>query len=223
MGKILLADDDEALIANLAKWLQDENHNCDVVFDGNEAIAHLKAFEYDAIILDWTMPGVSGLEVCKQFRAWGGNTPVLMLTGKDDVEHKMIGLDGGADDYLTKPFHFKELAARLRAMLRRPQLIAKEKITVRDLVCDTTRQVITQSGKELQLRPMEYKLLEFLMKNPGQMFSPDMLIRRIWDSDAEVSHYALYSCIKRLREKVSSSSEAPLIVSTYGRGYKLEP
>jgi DNA-binding response OmpR family regulator len=223
MAKILVADDDEGLIGTLTEWLKLDNHIVDAVHNGSDALGHLKSFEYDLIVLDWSMPAPNGLEVCKQYRAGGGNAPIIMLTGKGAVEDKMEGLEAGADDYLTKPFHFKELTARLRALLRRPPQLNLGNLTVRDIVVDLSARKVTKGGKELSLQPLEFRVLEFLAKHPGQVFSPEVLLRRIWDSDAEVSHDAIYACMKRLRKKLESEGEPPLVVTVYGAGYKLQP
>jgi len=223
MAKILIADDDEALAGTLIEWLKLEKHVVDAVNNGVAALEHLKAFEYDLIILDWAMPEMTGLEVCQQYRAAGGNAPLIMLTGRGAVEEKMQGLDGGADDYLTKPFHFKELTARMRALLRRPAQLNLGNLTIRDIELDPIARKVSKNGKELALQPLEFRVLEFLMKHPQQVFSPEILLRRIWDSDAEVSHDAIYACMKRLRKKLESPDEAPILVTVYGAGYKLEP
>ncbi len=122
MAKILLVEDDNDMCEQIESWLQHEQHAVEVVKEGPEAADRLKFYKYDVVILDWQLPGMNGVEVLKKFRDQGGVTPVLMLTGKDKIEDKEQGLDSGADDYLTKPFHFKELSARLRAMLRRPAI-----------------------------------------------------------------------------------------------------
>jgi len=225
MAKILLADDDDALVATLTEWLQSENYLVDVVSDGDAALEHLQALDYDAIVLDWSMPITSGVEVCRQYRAAGGKLPLLILTGKDSVEDIELGLDAGADDYVTKPFVYKELSARLKALMRRsaPAPGGSNTLTVRDIALDVAVRKVTKADKQMSLQPVEFSVLEFLMKHPRQVFSPDALLQRIWGSDTDVSHHAIYSCIKRLRKKLECADERPLIVSTYGIGYQLEP
>lgn len=224
MPKILLADDDDSTTATLSDWLKLQGYAVDVARDGAETLECLKAFDYDVLVLDWDMPIMSGIEVCREFRGSGGVTPILILTGKSAVEQKEQGLEAGADDYVTKPFHFKEVSARLRALLRRPVQSVSEKIVVRDIALNPGSKQVTKSGAEIKLQPMEFTVLQFLMQNPNQYFTVDKLLRRLWDSDAEVSHDAIYSCIKRLRRKLESGTdEKPLITSQYAAGYRLEP
>jgi len=223
MAKILLADDDNTLMVTLSEWLRSERYEVDVVNDGDAALQHLRDFDYDAIVLDWDMPGANGLDVCKQYRAAGGNLPLLILTGKDKAEETELGLDAGADDYLTKPFRFKELTARLRALMRRPAQIVGDQLKIRDVVLDLRQRKVTKAGKELNIQTVEFSVLEFLMKHPKQIFSPDFLLQRIWGSDTDLSRHAIYACIRRLRSKLESAGEEPLIVSLYGVGYQLDP
>lgn len=221
--RVLLADDDDAMTATLSEWLKLQGFTVELAQDGAETMERLATGQYDAIVLDWEMPFMNGLEICEKFRAAGGMTPILILTGKSAVEQKEQGLDAGADDYLTKPFHFKEITARLRALLRRPTQIITDQIQIRDIVLNPKTKKVTKDEREISLQPMEYAVLEFLMKHPNEYFSPDHLLRRLWDSDAEVSHDAIYSCIKRVRKKLEVNEARPLITSQYGVGYRLEP
>jgi len=223
MAKLLFADDDKGLCETAKEWFKLENYLVDLVKDGDDAIEHLKSFNYDAIVLDWDMPGASGVEVCKNYRARGGNSPILILTGKDKVEDKELGLDSGADDYLTKPFHFEELSARLRSLMRRPAQLSAQTLKVRDLVLHPGQRTVEKAGKEVTLQRLEYAVLEFLVKHPRQAYTPEMLLHHIWGSESEVSHDAIYACIRRLRKKIDADEDNPLIVSSYGAGYRLEP
>ncbi len=223
MYKALLADDDDALCETMGEFLRLENYNLDVARSGSEAGEYLKQFVYDIILLDWEMPGKSGIEICSEFRSAGGVTPILMLTGKKEIEEREKGLDAGADDYLTKPFHFRELGARLRALLRRPPQIVASVLTARDITLDTKTMKVRKGSQDIPLQPMEFVVLEFLMRNPGEVFSPERLVDRLWESDAEVSLGAIYSCVKRLRKKLDSGEDRSLISSIYSKGYRLDP
>ncbi len=225
MPKLLIADDDDALCTNLAEWLKLEHYTYDVVHTGSTAIEYLQQFEYDGVILDWEMPGMPGVDVCKTYRDRGGAAAIVILTGRDAVADKEAGLDAGADDYVTKPFHFKELSARLRAVLRRPRQIAVEAITIRELTLVPARRSLHRGSEEIRLQNLEYVVLEFLARNPNQYFTPNELLNRLWEADASVSQDAIYSCIKRLRKKIDTgdNSDKPLITSAYGQGYRLEP
>jgi DNA-binding response OmpR family regulator len=222
MSKILIVEDDQALSANVAEWLKSKLYTVETVFNGRDALEHLRAFDYDAIVLDWELPEMTGVEILKQFRASGGTTPIIMLTGKGTVEDKEQGFDAGADDYLTKPFHPQELSARIRALLRRPAQYTGTSITVRHITLDTAKRKVTKEGVEVALQPMEYTLLEFLMKHPDQVFSTDALMRRCWESDAEISLDAIYTCIRRIRKKVDVDGQPSIIGTVHGIGYKLD-
>jgi len=182
----------------------------------------LKFYQYDVVILDWQLPGMTGIEVIREYRSFGGKTPVLMLTGKSAIPEKEEGFDSGVDDYLTKPFHMKELSARLRALLRRPDTLVSEALQIGALKMDRRTHVVLLDGKEVDLKPTEYALLEFLMRHPGQVFAPEALLDRVWSSQSDASVDALTTCIKRLRKKISSEGQESIIKTIYGVGYKLE-
>ena len=221
MSKVLLVEDDPALSASVAEWLKSKLYTVEQVYNGREALEHLRAFDYDAIVLDWELPEMTGVEILKQFRSSGGTTPIIMLTGKGTVQDKEQGFDAGADDYLTKPFHPQELAARLRALLRRPAQYTGTSITIRGLTLDTVKRRVTREGTEIVLQPMEFTLLEFLMRHPDQVFSTEALMRRCWESDAEISLDAIYTCIRRIRKKIDVDGKPSLIGTVHGIGYKL--
>src|SRR5271170_6671768 len=151
MSKILVVEDNDELADNICIWLKNEQHNVDWVNDGVEAIRYLKAYEYDAIVLDWTLPRMTGIEILKQFRAAGGVTPVIMLTGRREIEDKESGFGAGADDYLTKPFEMRELSLRLKNVLRRPVTAASEQLRISNIVLDKQARRVTKDGQELKL------------------------------------------------------------------------
>jgi two-component system response regulator PhoP len=224
MAKILLAEDDEALAVTIKNWLEFERNIVEAVTDGASAFENLTAFEYDVAILDWDLPNMTGVQVCQKYRARGGSTPIILLTGKNTVQDKEEGLDAGADDYLTKPFHPKELAARLRAMIRRATNFAPDVVSAGPLTLDREKRLVHMNGEPVHLQPMEYTLLEFFMKNPNQVFSPETLLQRVWDASSDVSLDAIYTCIRRLRKKLDKNKTGESIIRTvHGVGYGINP
>ena len=222
MAKVLVVEDDVALQRMISDWLALEHYNLELAVDGNEAIEKLKFYQYDVVILDWQLPGMSGIDVIREYRSGGGKTPVLMLTGKSSIPDKEQGFDSGVDDYLTKPFHMKELSARLRALLRRPSTLVTEVLEFGALRMDRRTHVVVLNDKEVDLKPTEYALLEFLMRHPGQVFAPEALLDRVWSSQSDSSVDALTTCIKRLRKKITVEGQDSIIKTVYGVGYKLE-
>jgi DNA-binding response OmpR family regulator len=222
MPKVLVVEDDVALQRMISDWLTLEHYNLESSLDGKDAIEKLKFYQYDVVILDWQLPGISGIEVIRQFRSAGGRTPVLMLTGKSAIPEKEEGFDSGVDDYLTKPFHMKELSARLRALLRRPNTLITEVFQVGRLKMDRRTHVVSVDDQEIDLKPTEYALLEFMMRHPGQVFSPESLLDKVWSSQSDATVDALTTCVKRLRKKISVPGQESIIKTIYGVGYKLE-
>jgi OmpR-family two-component system manganese-sensing response regulator len=221
MAKILLVEDNPAVVEAVSAWLVAEGHAVDTAFTGQEALDMLTAFAYELAILDWDIPKVTGIDVLRQYRQQGGVAGILMLTGKSDVDEKALALDAGADDYVTKPFHPKELKARIRALLRRPQALAPQQLCARDLVLETQKKRLSKAGRDIRLQPLEFAVLEFFMRHPGDVFSPEALIERVWDSQSEVSIEAIYTCITRLRRKIQNADEEPIIRTVHGLGYQL--
>lgn len=222
MAKILLVEDDKALCASLDEFLKSKQYTIELAHSGRDALDMLRAFDYDVIVLDWELPELSGVEILRQFRGGGGKTPIIMLTGKGSVQEKEQGFDAGADDYLTKPFHPSELAARLRALLRRPAQFTGSVISIRDVVLDTVKRKVTRAGTEIALQPMEFTLLEFFMRHPDQVFSTEALMRRCWEADAEISLDAIYTCIRRIRKKLDVEGQPSLLSTVHGVGYRLD-
>ena len=222
MAKVLVIEDDTSLSRMIKDWLTIEHHNIETVADGKQGLEKLQYYQYDLVIMDWQLPGMEGVDILKEFRRTGGITPVLMLTGKNTVIDKEAGLDSGADDYLTKPFHMKELSARIRALLRRPQVMVGNVLTAGKFSLDPTNHQVTRDGVEVKLLPKEFALLEFLMRHPNQVFSADALLNRVWASESDATIDALTSCIKRLRKKIDAEGETSPIRTVHGVGYKLE-
>ncbi len=221
MAKILIVEDDLRLAENIGKWLVLEKHVVEHLEDGQEATDHLRFYPYDLIILDWGLPGVSGIEVLRQYRSHGGIAPVLMLTGRKEVDEKEKGLDAGADDYLTKPFHMRELGARVRALLRRPPEHPGQTLRFGDLTLDTVNHRVMKGDQEIELLPKEFALLQFLMRHPGQVFSPEAIVDRVWASISEVSPESVRTYVTRLRSKIGSAGEESVIKNIHGVGYRL--
>jgi len=222
MAKLLIVEDNLPLAANVRQWMELEGHTLDTAATGTEALDRLHAFEYDAIILDWDLPEVSGLEVLRQYRDRSGNSPVLMLTGKNAVDEKALALDAGADDYLTKPFHPKELEARMRALLRRPAQVKGKSLSVRNIALDLNTLKVTRDGQEVVLQRLEFALLAFFLNHPQEVFSTEALLRRVWDSDADVSIDAIYQCIKKIRKKLDTPGQSSILRTVHGVGYRLD-
>jgi DNA-binding response OmpR family regulator len=222
MSKVLLVEDDLDLVSRITKWLTLERYSVEAVGNGREALELLRDVKYDFIILDWHLPELSGIEVCKYFRSSGGNTPILILTGKSDIADKETGLDAGADDYLTKPFHPRELSARLRALGRRPTECLDDQLRAGELVLQIHKYRLTKNGVEIDLLPLEFSLLEFFMRHPGRVFGADALLERVWPVNSEASPEAVRTCIKTLRKKIDTEGEPSLIKTVHGVGYKLE-
>ena len=222
MAKILLADDDTELTEGLCDWLSDEDHVVDTAENGEDALALMQRFPYDLIILDWKMPGLTGVEVCNRYRKDGGVAPIIMLTAKGEIADKEQGLDSGADDYLVKPFQPRELSARIRALMRRPRSVEASVLQVGNISMDPDAFKVTRSGHEVQLSKKEFALLELFMRNPGHVFSIDALIDKIWASEKEASPDTVRVHLTRLRGKIEIDGLPTLIKTVHGVGYKLD-
>jgi DNA-binding response OmpR family regulator len=223
MAKILLVEDDRELVEIISDWLTGEMHSVEHVNNGLDALERLKFYPYDLIVLDLGLPRLGGVEVCKQFRASGGKLPVLMLTGKTELEQKEEGLDAGGDDYLCKPFHPRELSARIRALLRRPGTALPSTLKVGNIELHPGSLKVTKNGKELVLLPREYALLEFFMRNPGCVFNSEALLDRVWSNESDCSPDTVKVHINRLRNKIDDDGSQSMIRTVFRQGYKLEP
>jgi len=221
MPKILIVEDDRDLTLTISQWLESESYTVEVIHSGQEGLDRVLNGNYDVIILDWELPEVSGIEICHRYRDRKGNTPVIMLTGKGTVHDKETGLDSGADDYLTKPFSMRELSARLRAILRRPTTFRSTVLKVGNLTVDTGQHLITKNDKPIQLLPIDFALLEFLMRHPNEVFSTDALLQRVWHTDSEATSDALRTAVKRIRQKVDDEGSDSLIENIPRLGYRL--
>lgn len=221
MSKLLLVEDEKVLCSEIKEWLQHEQYVVETLHDGITADQTLAYDIFDVIILDWMLPGMSGLDLCKSLRARGTKTPILMLTARSSLESKELGLDSGADDYLTKPFQLKELSARVRSLLRRETVAPALRLQVKDIVLDSKARTVSKSGTEIHLEPREFNLLEFLFRHPNIAFGPEALIQRVWESSSSTSTETLRSYIKSIRKKIDTPNEESIITTVHGSGYKV--
>ncbi|HEY9718166.1 MAG TPA: response regulator transcription factor [Trichormus sp.] len=223
MAKILVVEDNKMLCVTIETFLSaEQGHVVEALVSGQEALERVLFYPFDVIVLDWDLPEVTGLEICRQYRAQGGMTPILILTGKTKTTDKLLGLDTGADDYLTKPFELPELAARIRALLRRRPLVRPNVLTFGDLDVDLNTRAISKGGAAVHLFPKEFALLEFFLRHPEQVFSPDALIERIWPSDTEITADCIRPYINKLRSKLDSPDTPSLFHNVRGKGYMLK-
>jgi DNA-binding response OmpR family regulator len=224
LAKVLLVEDDLDLATTVVDALRADRYVVESAANGLDGANLLKLEEFDVIILDWDLPGKSGMEILKEFRATGKTTPIIMLTGKATIGHKAEGLETGADDYLTKPFDLRELKARLRALLRRASGAIENTICFGDLVLDPAKYKITKAGNDLHLAPKDFALLEFFMRNPDQVFSVPTIMSRVWSYDSDASSEGLRSSIRRIRKVIDAVDDpADSMIENVARiGYRLK-
>lgn len=219
MAKILVVEDDEQLLNIIGRWLTNEHHTAELLVEGEEALFRLKTYDYDLVILDWGLPDMQGIDVIKEYRGHKGKAPMLMLTARNSIEERVQGLDTGADDYLTKPFHAKELLARVNSLLRRPNPVSEvATLKLGDIELDLRRLIAHADGEEHALPPREFALLEFFMRHPGKIHSSEHLLHCVWpDDDSGATPEALATCVRRLRKKFKQGEL--LIRNVHGEGY----
>lgn len=222
---ILVVEDEDALATLLDYNLMKEGFRVERAADGEEALLRVAEEPPDLVVLDWMLPKVSGVEVCRQLRAGAETrrTPVLMLTARGEEADKVRGLDTGADDYVVKPFAMSELVARIRALLRRtrPELV-DERLEYADLVLDRGRHRVTRAGKDVHLGPTEYRLLDFLMQRPGRVFSRERLLDAVWGANTYVEVRTVDVHVGRLRKALRQSDSPDLIRTVRSAGYALD-
>ena len=219
--RVLLVEDDPGIARFVSKGLREQAYAVDVATSGENALYQTAINSYDLMILDVMIPAPDGFAVCRELRKAGQRMPILMLTARDAVEDRISGLDQGADDYLTKPFEFRELLARLRALLRRPENLRRESITVSDLVLDTAGQNVYRAGQQISLTTKEYALLEFLARNAERVVGRAEIAEHVWDEQFDPFSNLIEVYVNRLRRKVDGRSNSPLIHTRRGAGYVL--
>jgi len=219
--RLLLVEDDARIARFIAKGLREQAYAVDVVASGEEALYLAAINTYDLAVLDVMIPAPDGYAVCRELRKSGQRMPVLMLTARDAVEDRVTGLDSGADDYLTKPFEFRELLARLRALLRRTGGLQAAELVVADLVVDTLGQNVSRGGKNIPLTTKEYALLEFLARNAERVVGRAEIAEHVWDEEFDPFSNLIEVYVNRVRRKVDSGSAKPLLHTRRGSGYVL--
>ena len=217
--KILVVEDEKDLNRVITKHLKKNNYSVDSCFDGEQALDYVLYGEYDLIITDIMMPKIDGYGFIKQLRAKENSTPVIMLTAKDSLDDKILGLDSGADDYIVKPFEFDELLARIRVLMRRNYGFATNIIQVDDVVLDISKKLVTRSGESIVLTGKEYEVLEYLFKNKMGIISREQILNHVWDYDYEGASNIIDVIIKNIRKKLDVGSKKPIIHTKRGLGY----
>ncbi len=220
--RILLVEDERKLSAVIKRGLKEVHYAVDIAENGYDALFMAESNPYDLIILDIMLPGKDGFAICRQLRKGKNDTPILMLTAREDVEDKVSGLDAGADDYLTKPFSFPEFLARVRALLRRKNTEKSTSLKVADLELDQLTRKVLRAGKEIELTATEYSLLEYLMLKVGQAVTRTMISEHVWNDDFDAYSNVINVYINNLRKKVDQGHAKQLIHSKRGVGYILK-
>lgn len=220
--RILIVEDEKKIADFVKRGLKEEGYAVDAAYDGENGLFLAKTNNYDLILLDLMLPKLDGITICKKLREAKIASPIIMLTAKDAVREKVIGLDAGADDYLTKPFAFEELLARIRAILRKKGVKEATKLEAGDLSLDLHTHKVTRSGKEIELTAKEYALLEYLMRNSGAIVTRTMISEHVWDIDFDTFTNVIDVYINYLRNKIDTGHSKKLIQTVRGRGYILK-
>jgi OmpR-family two-component system manganese-sensing response regulator len=222
--RILLVDDEVELTNPLSRVLTREGYTVDAAYDGTSGSNLAQAGSYDLLILDWMLPGKTGLEICQELRYQSKTTPVLFLTAKDTLDDRVQGLDAGADDYLVKPFELRELLARVRALLRRSGVesynTTTSRLTVADLELDVENQVAYRQERIIELSQKESQLLQYFMEHSGQLLTHAQILENLWQDSEQPNSNVIPALIRLLRRKIEVGSETPLIHTVYGKGYR---
>lgn len=219
--RILVVEDEEKISRFLRDTLEAEYFAVDIAEDGERGSYFARTNEYDLVILDNMLPKKDGMQVCKEIRASGRTMPILVVSVKTDVMDKVELLNAGADDYLAKPFVLEELLARIRALMRRPNSIEADILTVEDLVLDTKNGLVTRSGEDILLTRKEFMLLQYLMRNEGIVLSRGMILEHVWDMSVDIFSNTIESHILSLRKKIKDTGKSRLIQTVSGRGYRI--
>jgi DNA-binding response OmpR family regulator len=222
MSKILIVDDDRLIGNTLQAFLGNQNYAVEVLEAGEDALQLLNNFDFDLIILDWSLPGISGEPVCLEYRKRGGQAPIIFLTGRNDISFLERGLSAGADDYLTKPFDIRELAARLQSLLRRGRGTFSADLRVHNLVLKSEINTLLVGDEKVSLRPKETALLEYFLRNPNRIFSAQQVLDAVWTSDSSATPNTVRTWMGLLRHKLAPLGHKNLIRTVAGAGYVLD-
>lgn len=220
--RLLVVEDEKKVASFIKQGLEEEGYAVDVALDGQEGLEMARDPVHDLVILDISLPKMDGLQVLKKLRQQKVNTPVLLLTVRATIEDKVLGLDAGADDYLTKPFAFQELVARVRALLRRRTETEPALLQVADLTLDPARRIVSRAGEKIDLTSKEFALLEYFMRNPGRVLPRTMIIEHVWNYDFDTMTNIIDVYVNYLRKKIDSGREPKLIHTVRGVGYVLK-
>lgn len=221
--RILVVEDEHRIANSIKKGLEQEKYAIDVAYTGNEGFDLASTEDYDLVILDLMLPEMDGITICKELRKNKIHTPILMLTAKGQIQDKVRGLDSGADDYLTKPFSFEELLARIRALTRRPKTSLNIILSIGDLHLDPKLYQVARDENLIKLSSKEFSLLEYFMRNANKILTKDQIISHVWDYDADILPNTVEVYIKNLRNKIDApfKNKKPLIHTVRGFGYKI--
>jgi DNA-binding response OmpR family regulator len=223
MAKILVVEDDVECADLVKKALVNNKNEVDVVHEGHAGLEWLSSQQYDIAIVDWELPGMSGMDLCRSFRSKRGETRILLLTGRNKVDDRIQGLDSGADDYLTKPFNLGELLARVRALLRRPVKNTDPVLEVGNVTLDPALGTVTCCDQVVPLTRKEYLLLDLLMRNVGSTVLSERIVNSVWNTDSEVTGDAVRCVVTRLKGKLDAVKSSKVVIkNVYGMGYRLE-
>ncbi len=219
--RLLLVEDEKKVASHIKKGLEGEGYAVDVINNGEDAYSMVKTYDYDLVILDVMLPGKNGVQVLKELRENKYFTPVIFLTAKNSTEEKILGLDLGADDYLTKPFEFEELCARIRAILRRHESIKSTTLAIADLELNPVTHEVKRAGQKIDLTQKEYALLEYLLYNQGKILTRTMIVEHVWDQDFDSFTNVVDVYINHLRSKIDQPFDKKLLHTARGFGYVL--
>jgi two-component system, OmpR family, response regulator len=221
--KLLLVEDEHRIANTIKKGLEQEHYAVDVAYDGTTGYDLASSEPYDLILLDLMLPGMDGMTICKNLRKNAVHTPILMLTAKGQIQDKVTGLDNGADDYVSKPFSFEELLARIRALTRRPKELSQTTLKVQDLTLDPQEFLVKRGETAIHLTSKEFTLLEYFMRNPQKILTKDDIIAHVWNYESDILPNTIEVYMKKLRSKIDLpfKHKKPLIQTVRGFGYKI--
>ncbi len=219
---ILIVEDDKKIAHYSKEGFEEEQFTVDLAFSGEEGLSLLETHTYDAVILDWMLPGIDGVDVCKRIRGSGSTVPIIMLTAKVFVEDRVLGLNSGADDYIPKPFYFEELLARVKALIRRTTYKNDPYIHIADLSLNTHKREVTRNKKHIALTPKEYAILELLVRHRGKIVRIKTLIRELWENDNDISSNIINVYMHHLRHKIDHDHEKKLITTVRKHGFRID-